>query len=917
MIRSQTNCQQMQSMMFELDEAQPGLSKAERQRLEAHLQECEDCRNLREQEQRLTQLLKNSEPERLPAAFAPAILPRHRFSAVSVLSMVTLAVLVGALIGSLAQLKRSDPVANQPIVVDATDGSLGSIIQRPVIRHVSYRPEQQELESTNHIELPTGALATIELTDAGKVDAVGPAVFELDRVADGWKLTILEGQVSVIANGPDKIQVATKNGTTEAEGLQKMLFDVALSSALENHVRAITRQQEEKVDVAILHREAMKPFRESESGPNDMGEAASKLKQVMEHPDVSAEMKASAEVYCVAAFANAGMHEKALAVAREIQGRRGAGTHEMILYILGESCWKLGRQEEALQQWKAMLERNPETPFVPYIVMHAGDDFVRELGIRRPAGFRPNSFEPEAGVPFTSDLKSRHYNDDQKGYLVVQVGLDRNNAEHRLFARVAERAQQFHKGQLIEFDGENFAKLRQQIEEIKPENVLFVVPPQGLDVNLHRQIFKLAPTLDNDPFADFAWGYLTARDGDTVGEFWQRIEGLHQNGLANRQWLETAVLGGGMKSYINEGDNAISQAARAAGFSGKEMYFGCTPADPNVMSFVDKNLSELERASVIAMTGNGDPQGIWLFDDSRNADPGQHWGFHKDRVGQDADGQLTRIRAEQFRKLNLNSPVIWSGTCHSGACYRVFVESDIVSTFGSSDKTELYELPPDESFCLALIDAGAGSLLVPVASNHGMSVSMETDFLLTHGATLGQAIKSTYDDVYMQAGGVPPLQIVAEGDPLKSFGEPIMQGAGANRILIGDPALKLFSKTGVPHEASSVRPGDNGKSATITVEWDTAFHAWGWNIFADGRGGNRRIFSCIDCSQMPAIRAAGGRGPLNVQATIVDAEGNQVSCDAMAEVEMDGDRTWLHVQATSSDDDLMYQQHKATFKVSW
>ena len=43
---------------------------------------------------------------------------------------------------------------------------------------------------------------------------------------------------------------------------------------------------------------------------------------------------------------------------------------------------------------------------------------------------------------------------------------------------------------------------------------------------------------------------------------------------------------------------------------------------------------------------------------------------------------MPRITAEAFRALHLPSSIVWSGACHTAATHRVFVESDIVSTFG-------------------------------------------------------------------------------------------------------------------------------------------------------------------------------------------------------------------------------------------
>jgi hypothetical protein len=505
----------------------------------------------------------------------------------------------------------------------------------------------------------------------------------------------------------------------------------------------------------------------------------------------------------------------------------------------------------------------------------------------------PQRHPPILGVASAREfIKGQH-----DKYLVVAVGLDKNLAAHDGFRNVADRVKQFHAAELFLFDGADFETLKAAIAQARPCNVLFVIPPEFLDVNFHRQVFLMSPTLDNDLAADFAWGYLTARDGTAVNLLWDRIEKLHQQGLANQNWVETSVAGGGMVSTRLE--NSIRVHPQAAGFNGPQIYFGIQSADPNVLDFVAENLTALESASIITMSGNGDPQGIWLFDGNRNLDRSKHWPFDPAKVGYDPNNEMVRIKADRFRQLKLNSPIIWSGTCHSGACRRVFVEADIVSTFGRSDCVELYELDPDEALSLAWIDAGAAALLVPIASNHGMSAMMEQQFALLHGATLGEAIKSTYDDVLFQAGGLPQLKLVKAGDPANDFG-PIMQGGGANRILIGDPALKLFTPTQVPGESMKVTFDPTKNTLAVAVRWDKGFHVTGWNMYSEDRTATQRINTriALEGELQAFLQEASVKPHLSV--IVKDDSSNEVPCRASYFVEDFAGQRYLHLQATMS-----------------
>jgi hypothetical protein len=315
------------------------------------------------------------------------------------------------------------------------------------------------------------------------------------------------------------------------------------------------------------------------------------------------------------------------------------------------------------------------------------------------------------------------------------------------------------------------------------------------------------------------------------------------------------------------------------------------------------------------MSGNGDPQGIWLFDGNRNLDKSRHWPFDRAKVGQDPKGEMPRLEAAEFRKLSLRRPVVWSGTCHSGATRRVFVEGDIVSTFGRSDTVVVYELKPEESLCLAWIDAGAAALLVPVASNHGMSCLLEQDFVVGNGATLGEALKSTFDDVMLQTGGKPVAGMKAEGAPFFNMKEPPMPAGGLNRVLIGDPALRPFKATKHPLETVTVTP-ITPHGVDVSVAWAKGFHAWGWDMYGGQSGKDWRVVARVSLDGlMPA------RVPLpNVTATVEvkdDAGAVLPFTLTHAVVERHDGHLWLHLQANANRAVAQDRALRATFKARW
>jgi hypothetical protein len=499
------------------------------------------------------------------------------------------------------------------------------------------------------------------------------------------------------------------------------------------------------------------------------------------------------------------------------------------------------------------------------------------------------------------------------GYAVVAVALqDVAHPETAAFLDVARDAAKFHRGKLIAFDGQDFDGIERALRHLAPSQVLWVVRPEAFDVNLHRRIVIMSARIDADPFCDFSFGYLTARNGAALAKLWDRTVVLHKKGLANTTWIETAVAPK-FDPIVIEGH--IPVIAKAAGFTGASCYFAVKEWKNYSFEKVLAHLQRMKEASVISMSGNGDPQGIWLFDDDRNLDRTKHWPYDPAKVGQDPKGEMPRVKAAEFRKLALKSPVIWSGTCHSGATRRVFVEPDIVSTFGRTETVAIYELKPEEGLCLSWIDGGAGALLVPIGANHGMACLLEQDFALGWGATLGDAARSTYDDVMLRSGGKPRVRIKAEGQPLHDGAESPMQANGLNRALIGDPALRPFKATKHPLESVTVTP-ITPRGVTVAVSWMKGFHAWAWDMYG-GRAtkGDWRILARVS---IDGYMPKGAALPVEATVEVKDDAGAVIPFTLThAVVEQDHGRLWLHLQANAERKDSQDKSLFATFRARW
>ncbi len=839
-----TECETIRPRLFEIVEDER--TADERAEIAAHLATCEACRRELLEERALTELLR-----RPRTAHDVKPLPRLRW---------------------LRHVAAVLLVAGALLVVDALMGgtpAYGS--NTPSTLNLSMTFEEgpsAPLRSHNHLEVPLDSVHFLNLLGTGTIRVAGPAVLDLDRTADGWKVTLLRGRIHAELEEDADMIVTSVFG-------ERMLGGGAHVLSLEPSSFSPDARGSDGPSPAELFNLGLDEFFDREN----MAAAEAYFRAVLEREELDRDLQSQTLFFLAASLGRQEDFTNALEVQEEwfrLDADREA--RHYVLFFHGLYHEYLGNRDEAWKCWNTIRDEDPESELLESIPL-----------------------EQDPAAPSGSSAASAR---GDGSYVVVTLGLREDDSNHGRFARVAAEVAAYHEAERIDCIPDELKRLETALHDLAPENVLVVVPPDLLDVNLHRRLLLLSAGLDEDPLPDFAFGYFTHRTGEGLEEMWRRTRRLHEEGFANRTWVSTFVTSG-MKSTVWA--SYVDDLTRAAGFSGPGIGFAIVEDDPAVRDFVAENLGRLESASVVQLTGNGDPQGIWLFDDSRNVDSSKHWSYRPELVGHDPGGAMPRVLAREFAALELASPIVWSGTCHSAATGRVFVEGDIVSTFGVTDRVTVHELAPEESLCLAILDAGAVAFLAPIAANHGFSVDLESEFALREGASLGEAIKSTWDDVFLAAGGELVLDLVEPGRP-HSSAEYVMQGGGANRILIGDPSLRPFSAAAHPRERTVIVRHEDGFD--VGLEWDEGFHFREWDIYGtsadDWRIGERVA--------LEGLLPEGAE--LEVTVEVRDGDGELLPYElTRAEFETYHGRRYLHLQANADRELTRGMAKHAVFRV--
>jgi hypothetical protein len=382
-----------------------------------------------------------------------------------------------------------------------------------------------------------------------------------------------------------------------------------------------------------------------------------------------------------------------------------------------------------------------------------------------------------------------------------------------------------------------------RLAKLGPEFVIGVFAPETLDVNFHFDLLERSSRLDADPFVDFALGYVTGATPEEAVAFAQTT-------LAARK--RTPI-----RSILEFGPSSnpasLTQPKRhpwADGFTTRR--FSHAEDDAEVAA----QLAGIKGVGILSAWGHGMPDGV---------DHG--------------------IKGRQVREagLDLFPALYFSGPCYCGVPARWFEPS--------GGAVHERRVGPEASFLLAMLGARVSAMFAGLDPDRGETNHHELEHVLTTGAALGHASKSTYDDVvlaYRRKQLDLPHYMTGKPDPHRNLADTMIAG-GACRALFGDPSWAPFPKVGPSPFEVTARPSPKG----IRVSWvrDEPLGKY-WqpvDIYrADGGWTHRLRFRC----EIPKDRA---RRLRSLQVLAVEKDGKSLPfVFPTAAVELWGGKTILH-----------------------
>ncbi len=378
---------------------------------------------------------------------------------------------------------------------------------------------------------------------------------------------------------------------------------------------------------------------------------------------------------------------------------------------------------------------------------------------------------------------------------------------------------------MIAIENGDVADLKAVVRRFRADSVAIVVSPRYLDFNLHRRVISALCEIDDDPFCDAGFGYITGASVEDPLRMLDSMAYVEAKGLPSSA-LNVSVASSIEKLLVLPPSPHHSPLAAENKILQERIYLTCNDKNANCRDDLKAVVAKMKDRGLIELFGCGDPIKTWLFSDQRNMDRDKHWPFDPQKVRDSLDDpEMPGFGAADYTGVSLAPAVVATGVCHHGVPLRALVEGDIVSTFGeTSGVSRFYEMKPSQSYCLNMLARAPSAYLAAIGANHGHMSSLDIYRAMVEGISLGESIRRGVNDVveaYLSSDGkgVPLFQVEdGKGDKIYGASHAMRMGR-LNRILYGDPTYEPLATTSPRSLPFSL---DNLKGNKVLSVWSLA-----------------------------------------------------------------------------------------------
>lgn len=334
-----------------------------------------------------------------------------------------------------------------------------------------------------------------------------------------------------------------------------------------------------------------------------------------------------------------------------------------------------------------------------------------------------------------------------------------DSGEEEAFLPAAEALAVLHGGEVIPFTPSSLEGVLEVSRKKKPLFVAFVLPPWKIDVDLAHEILALACRVDEDPFVDFEYGFITGRDGPAARKFVERIAAARK-----RTFRRKAALFGTWEGQLPPQPGAMTFFEKA-GFDAEVRYVMARDEEPLRKKASRGALEALQGRDALLFFSHGYPH--------------------------EMAGCFTARDLREW-KVDLSPAILVNCACWNGAPGRWFAP-------GPDGPVDRGVVSPEDSVALEILDRGVTGYVAGIDPWHGPLALKVFARIVADGMRLGEAAKRMLDRLALEFHPDPiRFQPTLEHEERFS-GEGVnnRRHNGAGMVLYGDPAFAPFKDVAV------------------------------------------------------------------------------------------------------------------------
>lgn len=429
--------------------------------------------------------------------------------------------------------------------------------------------------------------------------------------------------------------------------------------------------------------------------------------------------------------------------------------------------------------------------------------------------------------------------------------------------------------QIVFFDPNNVSLILPELINLNPRYVAIVVRPEELHINFIREFLMMSTMLDDDPFSDFSYGFITGATADDALSFVNRII------QAESESIEDMPLNIG--GYVATSLNLVYVGSSGWMSLLSPNYESCIWLETNDngvgKNFFNANSSHLNNKKLLDIGHNGDAHMLWLFDGGNMTCDPPSWLYDETKI-ENPVYERVGLTSYDIAPLNLYPAVAFNGACHSGETKSVMIEGDIEATFGNTQGlVEFYNMSDTFSFALSILNTGITGYFAPCGANNANDQGEDVYNTFLYDEPLGDIHKRSVDGVVMGfLGNRPNLRIFQQGestyssdvlpsgtfDPYQYSGATYMLGGKANRIYFGDPLFNPYKNDHSDNIKITNTSIDSLNSNTLEINMSYNKPDGFWPMWDKFHFGETRIYYpvelpyyCNDVTSFEVVESSG------------------------------------------------------------